>query len=122
MIKYITNGTTGDLVTYTDEYGRSHTTNYLTNYLSDTSSYYWYNGWNTGTIETIKVSYFPDIEKVIFHDPATIVLWKDGTKTVVKCNEGDTYSKETGLVMCIAKKALGNKSNFNNVIKKWLKE
>ena len=83
---------------------------------------YWNDGWNSGTVEVTKVSYFPDIEKVIFNDPATIVLWKDGTKTVVKCNKGDTYSKETGLVMCIAKKALGNKSNFNNVIKKWLKE
>ncbi len=27
----------------------------------------------------------PDIEKVIFNDPATIVIWKDKTKTVVKC-------------------------------------
>lgn len=34
------------------------------------------------------------IKKVIFNDPATIILWKDGTKTVVKCQEGDTYDKE----------------------------
>lgn len=60
------------------------------------------------------------IEKVIFNDPATIVLWKDGTKTVVKCQEGDEYSKETGLALCIAKKALGNKSNFNNEFKRWI--
>ena len=26
----------------------------------------------------------PKIDRVIFHDPATIVYWKDGTKTVVK--------------------------------------
>ena len=25
------------------------------------------------------------IRKVIFNDPATVVLWSDGTKTVVKC-------------------------------------
>ena len=35
----------------------------------------------------------PGIKKVIFNDPATIVLWDDGTKTVVKCSEGDTYSE-----------------------------
>ena len=29
----------------------------------------------------------PPIKKVIFHDPATVVFWKDGTKTVVKCGE-----------------------------------
>ncbi len=59
------------------------------------------------------------IEKVIFNDPATIVFWKDGTKTVVKCQDGDEYSKEHGLALCIAKKALGNKGNFNNVFRKW---
>jgi hypothetical protein len=52
----------------------------------------------------------------------TIVIWDDGTKTIVKCQEGDTYSKETGLALCIAKKALGNMSNFNNVFKKWIPE
>lgn len=32
------------------------------------------------------------IKNVIFNDPATIVFWKDGTKTVVKCqkDKGDT--------------------------------
>ena len=60
--------------------------------------------------------------KVIFHDPATIVFWDDGSKTVVKCQEGDTYNKETGLALCFAKKAMGNKSNFNNVFKKWIPE
>ena len=64
----------------------------------------------------------PDIEKVIFNDPATIVIWKDKTKTVVKCQEGDTYSPELGLAMCISKKYLGNKGNFNEVFKKWIPE
>lgn len=64
----------------------------------------------------------PAIEKVIFNDPATIVIWKDKTKTVVKCQEGDTYSPELGLAMCIAKKYLGNKGNFNEVFKKWIPE
>ena len=31
----------------------------------------------------------PDIEKVIYNNPATIILWTDGTKTVVKCQEND---------------------------------
>lgn len=60
------------------------------------------------------------IDRVIFNAPATIVLWADGTKTVVKCQEGDVYSKETGLALCIAKKALGNKGNFNDVFKEWI--
>jgi hypothetical protein len=62
------------------------------------------------------------IQKVIFNNPATIVFWADGTKTVVKCQEGDTYSRETGLATAIAKKALGNKGNFNDVFKKFIPE
>ena len=61
------------------------------------------------------------IKKVIFNEPATIVYWEDGTKTVVKCQDGDIYNKETGLALCIAKKALGNKSSFNNLFKKYCK-
>lgn len=62
------------------------------------------------------------IKKVIFNNPATIVIWSDNTKTVVKCQPGDTYSEELGLAMCISKKYLGNKGNFNEVFKKWLPE
>lgn len=58
------------------------------------------------------------IEKVIFNNPLTIVLWGDKTKTIIKCQEGDVYSPATGLALCIAKKKLGNKSNFNEVFKK----
>ena len=62
------------------------------------------------------------LSKVIFHNPATIVFWDDGSKTVVKCQESDTYNEEMGLALCFAKKAMGNKSNFNNVFKKWIPE
>ena len=63
-------------------------------------------------------AYIPAIKKVIFNNPATIVIWNDGTKTTVKCSERDEYSEEVGLAMCISKKALGNKGNFNEVFKK----
>lgn len=59
-----------------------------------------------------------EIEKVIFNGPATIIKWKDGTKTVVKCQAGDVFDYEKGLAMCFTKKALGNKCDFNNVLRK----
>lgn len=59
----------------------------------------------------------PGINKVIFNDPATIVLWDDGTKTVVKCSEGDTYSEWSGLAFCICKKLMGDE--FHKVFKHW---
>ncbi len=61
----------------------------------------------------------PLIKKVIFNNPATIVMWKDGTKTVVKA-EGEDYDPEKGLAMAIAKKAYGNQGNYYNEFKKWL--
>jgi len=62
------------------------------------------------------------IKKVIFNKPATIVIWTDDTKTVVKIQDGDKFSKELGLAMCIAKKHFGNKGNYNEVFKQFCKE
>lgn len=85
----------------------------------------------------------PKIKDVKFNNPATIVWWVDGTKTVVTCMDNvarvmvkdkdgndvvvrkprpaNTYDKYIGLAMCITKKALGNKSNFNTEISKWIR-
>ena len=62
----------------------------------------------------------PKIKNVIFNDPATIVFWADRTKTVVQCQNGDIFDPEKGLAMAITKKALGNKGNYCNELKKWL--
>ena len=48
-----------------------------------------------------------EIQKVIFNPPATVVIWTDGSKTVVKVKEGETYDKWAGLAFCISKKILG---------------
>jgi hypothetical protein len=61
-----------------------------------------------------------EIEKVIFNPPATIVYWKDGTKTVVKVQEGDVFDPEKGLAMAFFKKMHGNTGNYNNIIHKWV--
>lgn len=62
------------------------------------------------------------IKKVVFSGPATIVIWKDGTKTVVKCMEGDDYDPEKGLMMCIMEKLLGGKSAVKKLFKKHIPE
>lgn len=61
----------------------------------------------------------PEIVDVIFNEPATIVFWADGTKTVVKAQD-EAFDPEKGLAMAISKKALGNQGNFNNEFKKWI--
>lgn len=83
------------------------------------------------------------IKRVIFNNPATIVFWEDGEKTVVRCMDNvevrekvvhgrkkkfmvpmpsENYSKEIGLAMCIAKKAFGNTGAFNDVFKAFIPE
>ena len=67
-----------------------------------------------------KTNYIPEIKNVIFNDPATIVFWDDGTKTVVKCQDGDEFDPEKGLAMAIVKKTYGNKGSYCSKLKKWL--
>lgn len=62
------------------------------------------------------------IKKVIFNNPATIVFWSDGEKTVVKCAGDEAFDEEKGLAMAISKRVLGNHGNYYNEFKKWLPE
>lgn len=68
------------------------------------------------------MDYRNQIKKVIFNDLATIIFWKDGSKTVVKCQPDDKYDKMTGFAMACAKYMFGNKGNYYEVFKKWVGE
>lgn len=60
------------------------------------------------------------IKDVIFNDPATVVLWEDGEKTVVQCQNGEEFDPEKGLAMAITKRLYGNKYSYYDVFKKWV--
>lgn len=57
-------------------------------------------------------------KQVIYNDPATIVLWNDGSKTVVKCHPEDVYDPEKGFLLCCAKKLMGNNGRYNDEMRK----
>lgn len=61
------------------------------------------------------------IERVIFNPPATIIIWTDGTKSVVKCQNNEPYDAEKGFALAYLKKLLGNDNTFNKEINKWVK-
>lgn len=61
------------------------------------------------------------IKQVVFNPPATIVIWSDGSKTVVKA-ENEPFDKEKGLAMAICKRTSGNKGNYFEVFKKYCHE
>lgn len=58
------------------------------------------------------------VKKVIFNPPATIVYWFDGTKTIVKVQDGEIFDKEKGFAMACAKKFFGNEGNYYNEFRK----
>ena len=53
-------------------------------------------------------------DKVIYNDPATIVIWDDGTKTVVKSQGGEVYDEREGFLLCCAKRLMGNTGSYND--------
>lgn len=76
---------------------------------------------NTKKAVETNPAYYP-IKNVIFNPPATIVFWKDGSKTVVKA-QGETFDPEKGLAMAISRHYLCdicNLTRFDGVFKKYL--
>lgn len=55
--------------------------------------------------------------RVIFNNLTTVVYWEDGTKTVVKCSENETFIPEVGLAMAFIRKLYPNRSEFLRFLK-----
>ena len=64
-------------------------------------------GRRNGATEGMLTPAVPEIVRVIFNEPATIVFWSDNTKTVVKCMEGELFDEEKGIAMAFMKKLYG---------------
>lgn len=60
-------------------------------------------------------------DKVIFNGPATIVIWKDGSKTISKCSEDDIFDSEKAIAICFMKRALGERE-AKKILKKEVAE
>ena len=52
----------------------------------------------------------------------TVIVWKDGTKTVVKCQEGEDFDFEKGIAMCFMKKAFDDRGCYNDMFKEAIKQ
>lgn len=78
---------------------------------------------NCNAVETEEADFstasIPGIKKVIFNKPATIILWMDGTKTVVKCCNKDVFNKEVGFKTALLTKIF-SKSVLNDLVKTYV--
>lgn len=70
----------------------------------------------------IPIIKIPEISKVVFNNPATIVFWADGTKTVVKCMEGQEFNEYYGVACAIMKRFFGNNSKASAFVEKFKEE
>lgn len=58
------------------------------------------------------------LERLVYHGRTTVAFWSDGTRTTVRCAEGDEFSKEAGLVYATVKKVSGNTTNYKEAIRR----
>lgn len=56
--------------------------------------------------------------KIIKQGPATIVFWRDGTKTVVKRAEGEPDDDYAAFTAAVAKKVYGSNSKIRQYLNK----
>lgn len=52
------------------------------------------------------------IKDIQFNGPATVILWSDGTKTVVKKKDDEIYDQEKAIAMAVVRKVLGEKGYY----------
>lgn len=56
------------------------------------------------------------VKRIIYNDPATVIFWTDGTKTIVKRAKGEKFSKYTAFCAALAKKLYGNNSVVRRIV------
>lgn len=62
------------------------------------------------------------IKQIIYSGPKTIILWADGTKTIVSCGILDEFDPYAGFCAAVAKKLFGSTSKVKKIIKSYAKE
>lgn len=68
------------------------------------------DGCDEAEVEYCDGMILPEIDRVTFSGPCTIVFWADGDKTVVRCGEGEQFERYAGFCAAITKKMFGSTS------------
>ncbi len=84
-----------------------------------TDGLFWFNESDLAVISSSeKLHCGLSVQKVIFNNPKTIIIWSDGSKTIVSCREGDTFDKYAGFCAAVTKKVLGSTSHAKKILNK----
>lgn len=57
-----------------------------------------------------------DVDRIVFNDPATIVFWADGTKTIVKRSPKEKPNKYNAFCAAVTKRIFGNNSQIRKAV------
>lgn len=68
--------------------------------------------------DAFEIETAPKVDRIIFNNPATIVFWKDGTKTVVKVAEDTEFNHYWGFCSALAIKMFGSNHAVKSMIRK----
>ena len=63
-----------------------------------------------------QVKFIPEVKRIVIDPPKTVVLWNDGTKTIVSCKDGEEFSPEHGVAMAIARRYFGTRNKFRKAV------
>lgn len=65
----------------------------------------------------------PDVVKAVYFNyekGATTVVWFDGMRTTVSCQNGEDFDEEKAIALCFMKRIFDNKGCFNNYMRKYI--
>lgn len=68
------------------------------------------------------MNYLDTIKKCMFNGKSTIMMFNDGSKTVVKQIDSDRWDPEIGIAMAIAKSLFGTRSRFTKYVDSVVRE
>ncbi len=57
-----------------------------------------------------------DVDRIVFNDPATIVFWADGTKTIVKRSPKEKPNKYNAFCAAVTKRIFENNSQIRKIV------
>ena len=99
--------------------GFSNTVGKATHYIAKATSYKEKEKETSVEFTKIPVGLVP--QKVVFdvEKGVTVVIWTKGLKTKLRLARGDVFDKEKAIALAYMKLMMGNKSKFNEVIKKF---
>ena len=107
-----TSNTTADMVS-------KHTHSSITGDLSATTT----NGQTKVPSKNKKNNFdFTIVDYKIINNTVVIVTFSDGTTEKAVCDENDTFDFEKAIEICVCKKKFGGSKEYNNAIKKALKQ